>query len=108
MHTKILSPFSRRNVSLATLGMLCVIGSFAAGIRTAGDVRTISPLAAENAQLSGDIDSNGRVDLIDVITILEISQGYREPTPDELRADPNGDGVLSVDDALSLLHTLNV
>jgi|SRR3989338_1268220 len=108
MKTNFLAQFPRRTVSILTLGMLCVVGSFTVGIRTAGDVRTISPLAAETIQLPGDMDINGQVDLKDVIIILEIAQGYREPTQSELRADPNGDGMLTVDDAISLLHKLRL
>lgn len=93
-------------MSVLTLGVFCIVGSFAVGIRTAGDVRTISPLSAETPILAGDMDGNGTVDTTDVAMILEVAQGYREPTIAELRADPNGDGVISVDDALALLHTL--
>ncbi|MBI3336049.1 hypothetical protein HYZ98_00595 [Candidatus Peregrinibacteria bacterium] len=108
MKTNFLAHFPRRTVSILTLGMLCVVGSFAVGIRTAGDVRTISPLSAETLELPGDIDDNGKIDYVDVIRILEIAQGYREPTPRELHADPNGDGVLTVDDAIALLHELRL
>lgn len=108
MKTNFLARFPRRTASILTLGMLCIVGSFTVGIRTAGDVRTISPLSAETLELSGDIDGNGHLEHIDVIRILEIVQGYREPTLKELRADPNGDGVLTVDDAISLLHELHI
>lgn len=107
MKTNIFSRLPHRTASMLILGALCVVGSFAVGIRTAGDVRTISPLAAETIELSGDIDGNGQIDLNDVIGILEVAQGYREPTPGELRVDPNNDGVLSIDDALRLLYELH-
>lgn len=106
MFTNILTKSPRRTMSVVTLGILCIVGSFAVGIRTAGDVRTISSLSAETPVLAGDMDGNGVIDLTDVVAILEVAERYREPTTAELRADPNGDGVLSVDDALALLHTL--
>lgn len=88
-----------------TLGTLCVVGSFALGIQSAGDVRTISHLqAASTYALPGDFDFNGKKDVNDVIVLLELVQGYAETTPEHLKADPNADGALTVDDALSLLH----
>lgn len=108
MNTKFITRFPRRTASILILGVLSVLGSFTAGVRTAGDVHTISPLAAETVELPGDIDGNGYRDLKDAIVILEIAQGYREPTAKELNADPNGDGILTVDDAIALLQELRL
>lgn len=57
---------------------------------------------------AGDIDGNGTVDIADAISILEIVQGYAPSTPEQLRADPNSDGVLTVDDAIRILSILSL
>lgn len=79
------------------LGTLSVIASFALGIGTAGDLHTIEHSGATE---------NTVFDIEDAIAILEVAQGYREATLAELKADPNGNGVLTVDDALRILRTL--
>ena len=93
-----------RNVQAVLIGILCVSASFGLGIRTAGDVHPISQSEAQEARIPGDVDGNKTVDIRDVIRILEIAQGYEEPTADELSADPSPDGELTVGDALKLLH----
>lgn len=89
-----------------TLGFLAVTSSFFIGVKTAGDVETIAPSEAGGVRITGDINSDSVVDERDVIVILEIARGYEEATPDQLLADPNGDGHLTVDDAIRLLHDL--
>ena len=91
---------------MGILGLLCITGSFAVGVQTAGDVQTIAPSRAEGPEMVGDINGNGIVEEDDVRIILEIVKGYREATPEELRRDPNGDGQLTIDDAMRLLHEL--
>ena len=54
------------------------------------------------------MDGDGSVGLQDAIVILEIVQGYAKATPDQLRADPNRDGQLTIDDALRILATLSL
>lgn len=93
-------------VSMVILGLLCVSGSFAVGVQTAGDVQTVAPTEATGTEVTGDMNGNGLVDEEDVTIILEIAKGYRDATPEQLRVDPNGDGRLTIDDALRLLHDL--
>ena len=93
-------------VSMVILGVLSISGSFAVGVQTAGDVQTIAPSRA-GEEVSGDMNGNGRVDEEDIKIILEIAKGYRDPTPAQLRNDPNADGRLTIDDALRLLHDLS-
>ena len=90
------------------MGTATVVSAFLIGIETAGDVHPIALMEAGNGEIHGDINGNGTLDLGDAIAILEIVQGYRDPTPQELRADPNGDGLLTVDDALRILATLEI
>lgn len=95
-----------RNLKVLLVGAACVVSSFAVGIQTAGDIHPITLIQAGSAELPGDMDQNGVVDLHDVRIILEISQDYREATAQQARNDPNGDGLLTVDDALRLLAEL--
>lgn len=98
----------RRNVKMLAIAAACLTSSFFLGIQTAGDIQPVSLIEAGGLPLSGDIDGNGSVGLEDVIFILEVSQGYVVASPDQLRADPNGDGRLTVDDALRILSTLSL
>ncbi len=91
--------------------VLVVAGSmsvaFALGIETAGDVQpVILPTRADANVLSGDFNANGQLDLDDVHTALEIADGYRTPTPQELAADPNRDYQITTEDAMSILEQL--
>lgn len=100
---------------MLAFGAACVMGSFLLGIETAGEVQPVSSIQAGGLQANvlpevtpGDVDGSGVVDLQDVIIILEVVQGYREPTPLVLKADPNGDSHLRVEDALQVLRTLAI
>lgn len=90
-----------------------MVGSFVVGIQTAGEVhpfQTSQAISIEEAAYGtpGDVDGNGRIDLQDVIDILEVTQGYQTVSPLQLKADPNGDNRLTVEDALRLLRTLAI
>lgn len=98
----------RRNLQALLIGASCIASSFAIGIQTAGEVHPISLIEAGSSTQRGDIDGSGEIDEQDVIMLLEIAQGYAEATPQQLLADPNGDGQLTVDDALRLLNTLSI
>lgn len=89
-----------------TLGFLAVASSFFIGVKTAGDVETIAPSEAGGVRITGDINNDAVIDERDVIAILEIARGYEEASPDQLLADPNGDGHLTVDDAIRLLYDI--
>lgn len=79
--------------------------SFGVGMRISGDVTTVSPTSASEA-VSGDMDGSGSVDRTDVEIMLKIAEGNRKPTPYQLRADPNQDGKITVEDALRTLRSL--
>jgi len=108
MYTYIHSIFSQRNLQVFILGVFAIAGSFSLGIQSAGEVRPISLIEAGSIQIAGDINGNGVVDLRDVVSILEIAQGYNSATPEQLRADPNRDGMLTVDDAIRILSELSL
>lgn len=95
-----------RRLQLSVLGIACVTAAFALGIQSAGDVRTIAALVAGNPLGDGDFTADGIVDTEDVVRVLEIVRGYTEATPEDFRADPNGDGLITIDDALTLLHSI--
>ncbi|MDA1208447.1 MAG: dockerin type I repeat-containing protein [bacterium] len=108
MYKNIHSIFSQRNLQVFALSAFAIAGSFSLGIQSAGEVRPISLIEAGSIQIAGDIDGNGEVDLRDVISILEIVQGYSVATPEQMRADPNRDGKLTVDDAIRILSQLSL
>lgn len=99
------TPTRRTILSLLPLGLLAVTASFVVGVQTSGTLQTIQWSSA-NETPRGDINADGMIDAADVILILETAQGYRSATPDELAADPNGNGILAVDDAIRILRTM--
>ena len=110
MHTQKRRPLTRSASSIASiviLAVLCVTGSFAVGVQTAGDMKAIAPLQAGGTELPGDMNDNGSIDEGDIELILEVVKGYRDPTPAMLRRDPNGDGRLDIDDAMRLVRDLS-
>src|SRR3989338_4288903 len=102
MKTKLPFLLSPQIARLLSFGALCVLGSFIIGVQTAGEVQPFTHSEAEGIEaahesdLAGDIDGNGMVAVEDVIRILEIVQGYSEPTLRELSRDTNGDSRLEV------------
>lgn len=100
------TPFIKRNLQVLSLAAIAMVSSFSLGIQSAGDVRPVSLIQAGTGQKSGDMDGNGFVDVRDVQLILEISQGYKVATSAQLQADPNGDGAISVDDAIRIISKL--
>lgn len=94
-------------MQIGLLGLACIASSFSIGIHTAGDVQPFTLIEAGSTNLSGDMDDNGAVDIQDVIIILEIVQGYREADATARSADPNGDGRITVDDALRILSNIH-
>ncbi|MDD5102966.1 MAG: dockerin type I repeat-containing protein [Candidatus Peribacteraceae bacterium] len=97
---------SRQLLRVLLFSGICVTASFLIGIQSAGEVQPIALIEAGSVSETGDLTGDGRVDMQDVITILEVVQGYAQATPDQLRADPNGDGALTIDDALRILRAL--
>ncbi|HVW67016.1 MAG TPA: hypothetical protein VHA78_04800 [Candidatus Peribacteraceae bacterium] len=93
---------------LMALGVLAIASSFALGMKTAGDVHTVAPMEASGTRLSEDINDDGRIDVRDAIAVLEVARGYKQATPDELRADPNHDGQLTIDDAIRILSDISI
>ncbi|MBT7337326.1 hypothetical protein HN801_01310 [Candidatus Peregrinibacteria bacterium] len=100
--------YIRRNIQLLSLSTLCLVSSFAIGIHTAGNVQPVRLIEAGGTALAGDIDGNGTVDIADAILVLEVAQGYVLSTSDQLLADPNADGALTVDDAIRILSILSL
>jgi hypothetical protein len=110
MYTHILTVLSgfRRNVRTVVLAGTCIVSAFAVGIESAGEVQPISLIEAGSTETAGDVTGDGRVDLQDVTLILEIAQGYVDNEERFLKADPNRDGQITVDDALRLLATISL
>jgi len=114
MKTKLPFLLSPKIARILSFGALCVLGSFIIGVQTAGEVQPFTHSEAEGIEaahesdLAGDIDGNGIVAVEDAIRILEIVQGYSEPTLPELSRDPNGDSRLEVSDALRILRSMSI
>lgn len=100
--------YIRRNIQLLSLSTLCLVSSFVIGLQTAGNVQPVHLIEAGGTMQAGDIDGNGTVDIADAILILEIAQGYAPASPEQLLADPNSDGALTVDDAIRVLSILSL
>jgi hypothetical protein len=95
--------------NVLTVGVLAVASiatSFAIGMQTAGDVQPFTLIEAGGNMLPGDINNDLAVNLDDVILTLEMTAGYTPVTPEAYENDPNQDGRLTIDDALSILRTL--
>ncbi|MEI8230384.1 MAG: dockerin type I repeat-containing protein [Candidatus Peregrinibacteria bacterium] len=105
MHTH-LSTRSRQFLRIGLLASLCVAASFVVGIESAGDVRPITLIEAGSPIHAGDLNGDGVIDARDAIEVLEIVQGYKVATPAQLQADPDGNGRLTVDDALRILRSI--
>lgn len=109
-------PFPRELWKTASLGVLCILGSFFIGAETAGEVNPFASSKAEsfedqgllNVGEAGDVNLDGVVSPEDAIAILEIALGYHEALPEQRKADPNGDGHLTVEDALRVLRTVTL
>lgn len=97
---------SRRSLQIALVGSLCIAASFVIGIQSAGDVRPITLIEAGSALRAGDLDGDGVLTARDAAEALEIVQGYKTATPEQLKVDPDGDGRISVTDALWILRRL--
>lgn len=98
-------------LSAVTLGLSCVVASFLIGVQTAGEVQTFEAIEAEDAvpiAITGDVNGDGDLSIEDALLVLEVVQGYRTPTREQLLRDPNGDGQLTVDDAQHILRTISL
>ena len=90
----------RRRITIITLGAASILSSLYIGVQSAGNVQPVTLIEAGTIPTMHSLD--------DVIRILEITQGYRIETPEDIQADPNGDGRITVDDALRILSTLSL
>lgn len=81
--------------------------AFILGIQTAGDIHpVVHETRAGSDVLHGDMNGNGRLEEDDVRIALDLANGVRSPTPDELAADPNQDFVITSDDVTMILDAM--
>ena len=108
---------SARAVRSIALGALCSVFAFAAGMQTSGDVQTFEKSQAAvqtdaggvRAVVSGDMDDDGVLEPADAERLLILAEGMETATPKEIhRGDLNGDGRLSTEDVLRVLHALSL
>lgn len=94
--------------SLRTIGI--VVGSmtaaFIVGVETAGDVQPVLVTRASDTVVLGDFSGNGTLGVEDAKIAIEIAEGNRTPTPEELAADPNRDFHITMEDAKTILDEL--
>ncbi len=92
-------------MTVGALAMLMV--AFTLGMKTAKDIQPIHLINADSETLAGDIDGDGAVTKEDAIRALEIGLGYDVSTDRERQGDPNGDEKITIEDALTILKSLN-
>ena len=97
-------------LQLATFAGLCIAGSFLIGIQSAGDMQPFARSEAQQADLLGvpplldDSDGDGRVTPIDALRVLEAIRDPKKAKELRSGADIDGDGHLTIDDAIDILH----
>lgn len=107
MKTHIHNRRTRRAVALkGGILALCTVASFLIGMNSSKEYQPISLTHAGDSEVYGDFNANGRLDNDDVEIALKIAKGELQPTQDQLLKDPNGDLVITVDDALSILKAI--
>lgn len=92
--------------NMVVLGAVCVVSSFAIGLQTVGNVQPFELIEAGSTRMQGDMDGDGVLTSTDVRLMLEIAEGYAEPTPEQLAADPTQDGEITAADAMRILSEL--
>lgn len=100
------TPHTTANFKVLMIAAATISSAFFVGIQTAGEVHPVTLIEAGSGKLRGDMDDNGVVDVRDAIVILDIVQGYEQATPDHILGDPNGDGILTIDDARRILERI--
>jgi hypothetical protein len=97
---------SRQSLTLLTLGLVSITTSFAIGMHSSSSVQPFTLIEAGGNAVAGDINADTVVDKRDVIEMLEMAAGYKAITPEAYDADPNQDGRITIDDAISTLKQL--
>lgn len=100
-------PSGRRSLRTIAVIAVSMLGAFALGIGTAGDVHpVINATIAGTAVVAGDMNGNGMLDVNDARIALELAEGFRTPEAQELAADPNQDFQITAADAMTILEQL--
>lgn len=82
-------------------------GSFAYGPNPEERVDPIQTANALNEPMKGDINGDGKIDVTDVISLVNFILGTAEPTPAQFwAADFNGDGELNVLDVILMVRAI--
>lgn len=93
----------RRRIGAVQAVLLLIVSgaaAFSLGIRSAEDGRSVVDPIMASGGLQGDLDRDGAIDNDDLTIAIEVSSGIRPAEPEELKNDPNRDGVLTNADAL--------
>jgi hypothetical protein len=105
-HTKIpLTPAEKLGRFLASIAAVSI--AFTLGVKSAGELHTVSPMKAVGEAVRGDYSGDGVLAIDDAIIALELSMHQRDVTDDDLAIDWNNDGNVTADDALGILQTLS-
>ena len=103
--TNQLVTFSSSNKSVATVDENGVVTAIAEGTVTitATAANGVSATCTINVLLLGDANNDGKVDVADVLIILQYSAGW-DVTVNPAKADVTGDGTIGISDALKILQ----
>lgn len=99
--------YSRKSLRTICIVVASMSLAFLLGIETSGDIEpVVGSLRAGSVAVEGDFNGNGLLDANDARIALEIAQGFRSPTTQELAADPDHDFHITVEDAMAILEKL--
>ncbi len=104
--TRLRARYASAKMHIVALSIISILSSFSLGIRTAGEVETVANISALELSRTGDINGDGTMDARDAIVILEQLQSAAEPTIEQLLADPDQNGIFTIEDALHILREI--
>lgn len=97
---------NRQALSILTLGIVSIATSFAIGMHSSNTVQPFTLIEAGGNAVRGDMNADSVVNQKDVLLILEMVAEYEPVTPEAYDADPNQDGKITIDDAITILKEL--
>lgn len=97
---------SKQALTVLSLGLVSITTSFAVGMHSSSSVQPFTLIEAGGNATYGDVNNDSVLDKRDVLLMLEMAAGYTTVTKAAYEADPNQDGTITIDDAISVLREL--